>query len=338
MVDQADFPLGEWCDHMVRCVEEGPLVLSNLMYDLQNDYVSRELIRLFLRRVAVRWKETGPHPDGVISDDDDPSIVVFEEIRRDIDKELEIDCQGEPALTCDIGCSSIMPVLEFWRNIRADVTSFSYPPSEKNLEILEEQESLEGVLEHTASMPPINPSRPGKHVQWVTPTTEISALRKTCLKHPSEYEEGRANYAEDTSRLASELRTRLGLIHHIRASHRDPHYLEVCYPENFFAEDVPAEGRRLAAPTFFDGGPSRVYRSKHGNDGWGRTVDLKEAVDGLPEAVHLRISLHRGFRIRRVGRPDRAEVNIVWRRLAENAPRTWEPADVAELEALCSEV
>src|SRR5690606_13494478 len=82
---------------------------------------------------------------------------------------------------------------------------------------------------------------------------------------------------------ADYIRDKLG-INHIRTS---LHLVALHYPSRH------AVYSKLFAPTFFDGCPNYVYRSRRSPDSWGRTVNIGSPVydDGLPEAVHESISL-----------------------------------------------
>ena len=90
---------------------------------------------------------------------------------------------------------------------------------------------------------------------------------------------------------ASHVRNLLGLLH---------------FAENYYLVGVVFPEKRaittLMAPTFIEGSPSLIYRSKQMPDGWGRAVNLVDFSDGLKEAVHPEVEFTPEFEIIWIGR------------------------------------
>jgi hypothetical protein len=119
----------------------------------------------------------------------------------------------------------------------------------------------------------------GRHgFAWVTTTYAIEQLRAST---PSD-------------RLPSKVRNLAGLMH----LDDEEHLVEIKYP--LYSPVVS----NLAAPTFLEGCPSRIFRCCHSSTGWGRTVDLDTLNDGLPEAVHPPVPFTEEFHLLDIGRLD----------------------------------
>jgi hypothetical protein len=136
-----------------------------------------------------------------------------------------------------------------------------------------------------------------RRLAWVTSTEQLEELRR---EHP------------DPNEFATVVRDRLGLSHYSQ----DQLLLEIQYPD-----DVSGTLQH-AAPTFLEGGAGVVFRARECADLWGRAVDLQTMADGLPEAVHRPIAFTSAFRIRRIGRPDRAP-GFEFQHVVEGAGHPW---------------
>ncbi len=88
------------------------------------------------------------------------------------------------------------------------------------------------------------------------------------------------------------VRNVLGLLHYTES----PYLIGVVYPSGTDSHDA------LYAPTFFEGCPSRIYRSRKTPDGWGRTVNLVNYKDGLKEAIHPAMPFTAKFELEFIGR------------------------------------
>jgi hypothetical protein len=130
---------------------------------------------------------------------------------------------------------------------------------------------------------------------WVTHTKEMEAIRE----EPD---------------AASRSRTRLGLKHFME----DEILLEILFPE-----DV-SMAARVTHPTFFEGGPHLIYRSKQGPDGWGRAVDLCTYEDGFAEAIHESVLFSDDFTIRVLGIVNPPSNSFDWDIHLEHFPIKWE--------------
>lgn len=148
-----------------------------------------------------------------------------------------------------------------------------------------------------------------KPYAWVTQSSAVDEVRR--------------RYKRSTARVVCR---KLGLLHF--AAYGEASLLEVVYPDAVFMGTKAV----LRPPTFLDGSPYIVYRSKCNSDGWGRAVDLVNGTDGLPEAVHTPIPFTAKFTIRNLGHVDGVSVSIRWRTLLKNAPRPWHADDLKILE------
>jgi hypothetical protein len=101
--------------------------------------------------------------------------------------------------------------------------------------------------------------------------------------------------------------------------------VEIVYPEDAFTgEDGAADERRLARPTFLDGGARAIYRSMDGGeDHWGRAVDLETLDEGWPEAVHPKIAFSEHFQVRFLGVPGPRRSTYSTSDLLQRMPRRY---------------
>lgn len=215
-------------------------------------------------------------------------------------------CQGQPQLQPE-HCSRLVPASDFFRkNVDLDKIGFTRladEPEDRAIVWLERKPSLlRGEI----------PDGPKRVSAWVTKTGSVDLVRDSTS--PQE--------------LGPALRDKLGLVHLYKRSK----VLEVRYPVDAF------ESVQLLPPTFLDGAWNMAYRSKRASDHWGTSVDIANGQDGMPEAVHTRVTVSRGFTVRRVGWTDDINLESVKRRLG----RLWREAAVPvpwkELDAALEEL
>jgi hypothetical protein len=172
-----------------------------------------------------------------------------------------------------------------------------YPTADDILSL--QDRGLEGIVQESE----LRGRRP---IGWVTRTEALDAIR-------SETDVG----------TADRVRNLLGLRH----LDRDYHVVEVLYPR------CSPEELGLRVPTFLDGCPSLIFRSRTAtDDGWGRTVQLKSYADGLPEAVHPPLPFDARFRVRWLGRITEPLPAEDWERHLEALPDPWSHDALVELD------
>jgi hypothetical protein len=111
---------------------------------------------------------------------------------------------------------------------------------------------------------------------WCLPTAQLDALE----------------LAYSPNKGATIIRTRLGL-HKADKGQR------------FIRIDIPSallDGKKLCAPTSFDGGANPVFMPSQNPDGYGRTLNLKRIVRDRKELVVEKLPFTHEFKVKRVGR------------------------------------
>jgi hypothetical protein len=297
--------LKQWC----RSVEgppasyEGKLALSNLIHDLDDQHVSKNVLRQLLRRIRSRfdqWKGMGT-----------AALYIVTKIADDAPHEFF--CHGQKGPNRSVRCSRVMLDRDFFdQNINnKDIGRLISGPSVADAHIVMVEKNLQAyAYKH---FPPLTMKR---SFVWVT---ETDALEKVV--------------AEERKRKrqpADRVRNALGLAHFLPAG--EPHLIEVQYPPAFFKKRkrVP-----FAAPTFLEGRPpNMVYRSLRNSEGWGITVDLDTGHFGLPEAVHGRIRFKGHFKIRNLGRFVDVTAGYSFEKMFDDAPTKWNAARIGDLEKI----
>lgn len=295
--------INNWIRWLSR-TDTGQAYLSNLLYEIREGRVDRALLSTFLDSVARIWTDQFNGLDDGIAGSladlgwESPTTVV-----ELICNSSEYYCIG-PEIDEGATISRVMPARDFfYRHIDHRQYPFIYgePSREEINELIEEgiEGKTWGVL------------RGGKPLVWVTKTEEIHSIRE-------EQEEDLVAYT---------VRNRLGLKH----LEERIELVELKYPlETEALElviDPGSDGAdytfMLHAPTLFDAGPSLIYRSKDGEDGWGRTVDLASMNDGLPEAVHEPVALSDAFELVYVGRLNSLDWNYDHEGFLDGFPLRW---------------
>lgn len=236
------------------------------------------------------------HPDGR------PAQPPEAALRRVVDDEPgEFLCKGRSIDTSEVECSRVMSAQDLLEN-NLDPSCLALPVrgyfTEREIRDLEV---------HGPGRAAINTMRTRRAVAWVTRSADLEEI---CAAHGPQ--------------APNRVRDLMGL-HHVQ---EDDHLIEVRYPLGAL-DTVP-----VAIPTFIEGCPSLIYRSREGGDGWGRTVDLQKLEDGLPEAVHGEVAFTGAFRIRNIGPLRPPSPSLDWEMFLARMPVQWERADFDELEEL----
>lgn len=197
-------------------------------------------------------------------------LKILKEIYKNLERKRR--CQGPIVETSDQEkCSRVM-----------DLKSFI----EYNLEVPQELTGQELSDDDINALQTIDLAKSGvgkmenrRGFAWVTQTKSLQQIHQQTNSH---------------SQDSSTVRNRLGLMHY----QENQKLIEIKYPQEII------ETCKLAMPTFIEGCPSRIYRSKSLNqdDQWGRTVNLETYEEDLPEAVHPSIPFGQGFSWQYLGR------------------------------------
>lgn len=200
-----------------------------------------------------------------------------------------------PTLASDPGSTRVMNALEFigsCLNLRGTGISLRDDPDIGLLRRLE-RGGLSGRLRAGATLPTA-----GKPIAWVTTTSFYRALARSSTPND----------------LAAVVREKLGL-GHIAA---DQCLIAVHYPPGHLS-------KTLHAPTAFDGAENIYFRSTESmSDGWGRAVDLTDASEGGPEAVHSTVPMTSTFTLAAIGKPHRTVIDVDHRRFVSSLPFGWQ--------------
>jgi len=134
-------------------------------------------------------------------------------------------------------------------------------------------------------------------------------------------------YQSHPLKSADATRNKLGLLYMLGWA--PSRLVEVRYPRRLFQR----LNVKLVAPSFLEGSPTIVYRSKR-NKGWGLTVDLIDGKDGLPEAVHRKIRFTGRFSVREIGFTSGLPSRLTYKKLYRRVPTPWQPNRILDLEGL----
>jgi hypothetical protein len=233
--------------------------------------------------------------------DADPPEAPGRALRRVVDSDPERYLfKGRSVALTGTDCSRVMTaqdLLEF--NLDASILAIGFSGSLTQKEIAD----LERLGPGDAALGTMRTLRP---LAWITRSRDLEQGRAAAEKA--------ANYVRDA----------LGL-QHLRA---DDHLLEIRYPRAAL-RDVP-----VVTPTFIEGCPSLIYRSKDAGDGWGRAVNLQGLDDGLPEAVHAEVPFTAAFRIRAIGALYSPLADPDSDLFLERMPEAWDRTTLDDLEAM----
>lgn len=335
--EQAPSLLALWCREMARD-PMGRLILTNLYHDFVEARLPRELIRCFLDEVLVEWSRLKAVQMPRSGGDGPLAVLAFGSVRDRVLNSEIARWRSTPPLPLGEQCSAVVHVKEIEDVVdwdRAPEVGITYPLDEAMLAFIEaERIDLSRIAKEHAEWPP------KRKMAWVTKTDYLAGIR-------------REMESADSGALASRVKSVLGLHHYLMEqtmlrSSDDPYrpaymfrlmYVEVQYPRDLFGAEPPNPPVRLHPPTFVDGGPSYVYRSKKStrDPDWGLTVDLEDSSrDGAPEAVHLRVPVKEGFALRTIGRPQAEQTNLRGPVADNAAVYPWDDKYIAELEQLCT--
>lgn len=303
----AESRIRRWC----RAVEgprrsfEGKLALSNLLHDLDEHHISKNVLRQVLRRIRSRlpeWKSLGTG-----------ALYVLTQIADETPHEFF--CRGQKGPSRSARCSRVMLDRDFFdQNINnKDIGRLITGPSVADAHISLVEKNLQAYAK--GHFPPLTMKRP---FVWVTETEALEVVV--------------ARERKRKRQAADRVRNMLGLAHFLPAG--EPHLIEVQYPPAFFKKRKAVP---FAAPTFLEGRPpNMVYRSLRNSEGWGITVDLDTGHLGLPEAVHGRIRFKGDFRIRNLGRFVDVTAGYSYEKMFEDAPTKWDATRIADLEDIAN--
>jgi hypothetical protein len=247
-------------------------VLLNISYDLENSYPeTHQVLCEFLQALEQRWSEDH-QPDA-------DAFSFFCKVAREGDSNKYL-CKGPQVRENFQECSRVVGVRSFLeknlnlRELGWWISEFGENLEDWQVEILEEPDVSEKI-----GRGEIRGRRP---IAWVTQTEALRTI-----------------YQEFSSRgaQASAIRNRLGLIGYRTGKE----LIEIRYSKATLVQS------QLRRPVVLDGCTDEyyqhtpIYRSLKAQDGWGKTSDLENYEEGLPEAVHSPIQFGAGFTLKYVG-------------------------------------
>lgn len=266
---------------------EGRASLSNLLHDCTpcSGSMDYSLILKFLKAIGQLWKDR----DASTRYPEDLWIKFFEDSTHEDSDPKGYLCQGRE-LKIE-RCSRVMDVEDLAAyNLELDQVPFPI-----NGHLTEEQ--VEFITTFGLGGVAKGEMRGRRTFAWLTKSDSLDAEKEN----------------NDSTEIASVLRDKLGLKHF----EKDEHLIEVRYPDSVL--------RSLRAPTFLDGCPSIVYRSKNGsNDRWGRAVDLSTLEDGLPEAVHESVPFTEDYKVVDIGCLRPMKKPFDWESFLNSFPHIWQ--------------
>lgn len=225
-----------------------------------------------------------------------------ERLIQTVARDGDLYVQASKRIRRKVSCSRVVAALDFFHdNVDLNRNGWTITDVVPQSYLDEVESGLTGLAKNN-----IPHARP---FAWVTKTGALRRLKKG-----------------SRSTRASKVCTRMGLLHFFQRA--DLQLLEVRYPPSFDARN------ELAPPTFMDGAPYIVYRSRAGDTGWGLTLDLKGVSKGLPEAVHRPVPFNDQFQIESLDRVGDAPAVPEERVLYETSPRPWQSDDIRKLEEL----
>lgn len=214
--------------------------------------------------------------------------------RAVIDSEpRQFDGLGSRLNVSGVPCSRVMIAAELLEN-NLDPSALSIPV--KGFLGEEQVKRLERLGVNGGAKGKMRTRRP---YAWITPRQEIESIRLSC-----------------EANAANCLRDALGLSH----IQEDDYLIEIEYPVHAL------DHASVSAPSFLEGCPSLIYRSKRGDADWGITVNLNGLGDGVLEAVHSEIPFTADFKLRGVGRLAPPSPSIDWEAFLAAMPENWEEA------------
>ena len=218
-------------------------------------------------------------------------------------------CQGDRAAPLSDICSRIMTETSFWHEFsRSDSANTPSPASPQFGRV---DPSLRARFDELlrAKEGLAYPSK--RPIAWVTDGDALRRVRDDPQPAHSPREAAEA--------LSEDLRNKLGLVHLKPESTGEMFdLLELQIPAARFATARTG----LRRPTFLDGAESLLYRSRRGEEGWGRAVNLGNGDDGLVEAVHGKITIM-GFGQNPIGPVGELQRSPTEKELLQHAPMPW---------------
>jgi hypothetical protein len=215
------------------------------------------------------------------------SIDAFENARISM---LKIASQlGPPVPENSRNCSRVMSYKDFFaHNIHQSVIPFAI----REFASVDQIKTLERFGIKGATKGKMETRRP---FSWVTQTSAMEKIRKKW-------------------NTAFIVRQYLGLLHF----QEDEDLIEIIFP--------PAISKcsKVTQPTFVEGSPTLIYRSKIASDGWGRAVDLQTYKEGYPEAIHESVNFTDEFEFKYLGRLTPFTQGFDWKKHYELFEFKWD--------------
>ena len=286
----------EWCEALTAEADHltGFVTLSSLVHDLDTKHVRRNVMRQFLREVERVW------PWWHRKRRDPAGLVSYIACR----KPGVFLCRGRFRPRPTVRCSRVVIDRDFFatnvdpgRNGRLVRGPHIEPRHIRELEINLDRYARGFIPQ----------KRP---FAWVTDTKRLADLHR---QHPR--------------KKADVTRNSLGLMYMLGMG--PSRLLEIRYPSGLF-QRLKAN---FAAPSFLEGSPAIVYRSKRIN-GWGVTINLENGQDGLPEAVHRKVRFTSAFSVHEIGWTGTTGIGYTDRKLFKQAPTRWSANRISDLERL----
>jgi hypothetical protein len=223
---------------------------------------------------------------------------------RQLPKAVDTDpgaylCKGRRIDATSTACSRVMSAQELLE-FNLDASKLHVP-----VKGFFKRAQIEDLERWGPGIAAINTMRTRRPLAWITRTDDLARAR------------GPGDPA-----APNRVRDRLGMRH----VQEDDYLVEIRYPPD--ALDRSA----VAIPTFIEGCPSLIYRSKDAPDGWGRAVDLVGLADGLPEAVHTEVPFTSAFAIHDLGPLRPPSPSLDWELFLEGMPIQWDAAELDDLE------
>lgn len=264
--------LRDWIRAMYRSAY-GRITLMNVVHDIESSRLPNSLLCNFFQTLNRRWLDREAESEDSFFTAEE-AIKLFNELLKPNERETDLYCcQCNDGPTFPYHCSRVM----LWKKLLEhclDIKKIGLPRlnniPENHIQVI--LKSWHGAI-YPGAM--IRGKRP---FAWVTETEKLKDRQD----------------AGNSTERASRVRDALGLLP-CWGYVSGQRLVEVQYPP----EDLNAK-----APTFLESEcGENVYRSRRTPDGWGRTVNLRNFGDDLPEAVHSERHFNANYELHDLGSP-----------------------------------
>jgi hypothetical protein len=290
-----DKVLGRWFGRAAKTLI-GQIFLSNLIFDVHHSRIPPDILRDVLRKLGTELHVAGAKATPLSA----MNAVVDSAPHQFL-------CRG-PKIRSTAAPEQLSRVVDFGSLERRNLSlrRVGGSPAVRGVKVDKLVEDLQRFGLKGKTRGEMRGYRP---FAWVTTTESITDLRRSF----------------GGSDLASEVRNQAGLRHLWKDN--TEWLVEITYPPNTYAYAT------LAAPTFLEGSPSRVFRCTYSSDGWGRAVDLRTYNDSMVEAVHLPVPFTDEFELASIGRLTTILPTYDKEAFEVSLPDPWNSGSLMELDA-----